>query len=164
MTPAARKRLASAVLAVVGAGLLAWGASRVVGSLVVTRRAVAAYTRLIGAANAGDLDAVRAICSARFLESNRLEVAPGGGVVGLPRNIHRNFQAWRDGGVVLLCPTDRVGPVYRFVPEGGGWKFDGLAGLLRPGGRVEPAAGRDEGGGAGGGDPGAGSADFPRQP
>ena len=61
-------------------------------------------------------------------------------MVGLPRGIHRNFQAWREGDEVWLCPTDRVGPVYRFVFEGGAWKFDGLVGLLRPGGRVEPAA------------------------
>lgn len=141
MTPGGRKGWV--VLGLVAAGVLGWGAARVVGSLVVTRRAVATFAALVGAANAGDLDAIGPLCSARYLREHRPEAAPGGGVVGLPRNIHKNFQAWREGGVVLLCPSDRVGPVYRFVPEGGRWKFDGLAGLLRAGGRVEPA-GEDE--------------------
>ena len=141
MTPGGRKARVAAGLVV--AGLLGWGAVRVAASLAVTRRAVATFAALVGAANSGDLDAVRPLCSGRYLRSHRPEVAPGGGVVGLPRNIHKNFQVWRDGAVVLLCPTDRVGPVYRFVPEGGRWKFDGLAGLLRSGGRVEPA-GDDE--------------------
>ncbi len=138
MTRRWRGRVARGLLALAGTGLLGWGAARVVGDLRATRPAVATFSALVGAANAGDLDAVRALCSARFLGSRRLEVAPGGGVVGLPRNIHKNFRVWPQGREAWLCPTDRVGPVYRFVPEGGAWKFDGLAGLLGPGGRVEP--------------------------
>ncbi|HEY2157758.1 MAG TPA: hypothetical protein VGH33_19165 [Isosphaeraceae bacterium] len=109
-----------------------------------THGAVASYVALISAANAGDLDGVRRQCSARYGATHRIEAAREGGVVGLPRNIHKNFQAWRNGEDVWLCPTNRVGPVYRFVHEGGAWKFDGPAGVLRPGGRV--LAGEDAGG------------------
>ena len=92
------------------------------------------------AAHRGEtLDAVRSLCSSRYLASHPIRPSAEGGVVGLPRNIHKNFQVWREGGEVWLCPTDRVGPVYRLVLEGGSWKFDGLVGLLRSGGRVEPA-------------------------
>ena len=110
----------------------------------MTRGGVATFTSLLAYANAGDLDAVRSLCSRRYLGSHRLELSPEGGVVGLPRNIHKNFQAWPEGDEVWLCPTDRVGPVYRFVLEGGSWKFDGLVGLLRAGGRVERADSIDE--------------------
>jgi hypothetical protein len=59
--------------------------------------------------------------------------------VGLPRNIHKNFQAWRHGKDVWICPTDRVGPIYQFVYEADGWKFDGPAGILRARGEIVPA-------------------------
>lgn len=143
-------RVAKVGIGLAGAALLALGSARVVADLLVTRKAVAAFAGLVGAANAGDLAAVRSLCSAGYLRSRPPEPAGGGGVVGFPRNIHENFRVWRDGGVVLLCPTDRVGPVYRFVLEAGGWKFDGPAGLLGPGGRVEPMAIGD---GPGGGIP-----------
>jgi hypothetical protein len=112
-----------------------------VAGLRATHGAVASYVALISAANAGDLDGVRRQCSERYRATHRIEAAREGGVVGLPRNIHKNFQAWRAGEDVWLCPTNRVGPVYRFVREGGGWKFDGPAGVLRSGGRV--VAGED---------------------
>ena len=126
------------------AALLAYPSARVVRSLKMTRGGMATFSALLAYANAGDLDAVRSLCSRRYLGSHRVELSPEGGVVGLPRNIHRNFQVWREGGEVRLCPTDRVGPVYRFVFEGGSWKFDGLAGLLRPGGRVDREAEVDD--------------------
>lgn len=102
------------------------------------REAVRCYTDLISAANRRDLAAARAVCTDRYLASHDLKLAQEGGMVGLPRNIHKNFQAWREGGEVWLCPTNRVGPVFRFVKEGGRWKFDGVVGQLMPGGRVEP--------------------------
>ena len=102
------------------------------------REAVRAYTDLIAAANRRDLDGARALCTARYLGAHPVRLAPEGGIIGLPRNIHKNFQAWREGPEVWLCPTNRVGPVFRFVRSEGRWKFDGVVGQLMPGGRVEP--------------------------
>ena len=65
-----------------------------------------------------------------------------GGIVGLPRNIHKNFQAWRQGPNVWLCPTNRVGPVYQFVRESGSWRFDGPVGILRGRGEFVRLRGR----------------------
>jgi hypothetical protein len=102
------------------------------------RRAVATYTELISIANRPDLDAAdrldraRQLCSARYLRTHRLALAEEGGIVGLPRNIHKNFQAWRQGPNVWICPTNRIGPVYQFVPERKNWRFDGPVGVLRP--------------------------------
>jgi hypothetical protein len=104
---------------------------------MMTRRAVSTYVAILAAANARDLDALRPLYTDRYLRAHPPALSPGGGVVGLPRGIHPNFQAWREGDEVWLCPTDRVGPVYRFVFEGGACRFDGPVGLLRPGGRVE---------------------------
>jgi hypothetical protein len=66
-------------------------------------------------------------------------VADEGGIVGLPRSINKNFQAWRQGPNVWICPTNRVGPVYQFVLEGDDWRFDGPVGVLRPHGEFLPA-------------------------
>lgn len=136
-----KRRWLIVVAALVAA--LAAPALGVVRSLMMTRQAVAAYARMIAAANAQDLDAVRAECSARYLREHELVASEGGGVVNLPRGIHRNFRAWREGDEVWLCPTDRQGPVYRFVPERGGFRFDGPVGLLR-GGRVERGVAEDD--------------------
>jgi hypothetical protein len=100
------------------------------------RQSVTAYTALISAANRQDLDAVRRLCTARYLEAHPPRPAREGGVVGLPRNIHKNFQAWRHGAAVWMCPTNRVGPIYQFVFESGSWRFDGPAGILRPRGQI----------------------------
>jgi hypothetical protein len=102
------------------------------------REAVRAYTQLIDAANRLDLDAACAVCTDRYLAKHSMKLAQEGGIIGLPRNINKNFQSWREGQEVWLCPTNRVGPVYRFVNEKGNWKFDGVVGQLMPGGRVEP--------------------------
>jgi hypothetical protein len=102
------------------------------------RQAVAAYTALIGAANRQDLDAVRGLCSARYLETHTPGEAREGGVVGLPRSIHKNFQAWRHGPEIWICPTNRVGPLYQFVYEAGAWRFDGPVGILRGRGEIIP--------------------------
>jgi hypothetical protein len=101
------------------------------------REAVASYTALLAAANRQDLVAVRRLCTARYLREHPPIAAPEGGVVGLPRNVHPNFQAWKQGPHVWLCPTNRVGPLYQFVREGGRWRFDGPIGLLRARHRIE---------------------------
>ncbi len=128
-----------ALIGLAAAALLAVPASRGIRSLMMTRRAVATYVALLAAADAQDLDAVRALCTARYLRAHPPAPAPGGGVKGLPRGIHPDFRAWRDGEAALLCPTGRASrrPAYRFVFEGGGCRFDGPAGLLLPDGRVE---------------------------
>jgi hypothetical protein len=95
------------------------------------REAVASYTALISAANRQDIEGAQRLCSANYRRSHVLRPAYEGGIVGLPRNIHKNFQAWRQGANVWLCPTNRVGPVYQFVREAGVWRFDGPVGLLR---------------------------------
>ncbi|MDX2035935.1 MAG: hypothetical protein SFX72_04740 [Isosphaeraceae bacterium] len=106
--------------------------------LIATNRVVRNYTRLLDASFAGDLDRVAELCTERRVAAFPLRTAPEGGVVGLPRGINKNFQVWLEGDEVRLCPTNRVGPVYRFRYENGDWRFDGPAGILRPGGVFLP--------------------------
>jgi len=101
------------------------------------RASVQTYFALIDAANRQAVDRARALCTARFRAKHSLEPAPEGGLVGLPRGIDKNFQGWRNGPNVWVCPANRVGPVYQFVREDGQWRFDGPIGLLQPDGRVE---------------------------
>lgn len=101
------------------------------------RQAVRTYSELITAANQGNLEHARMLCTQRYLSKHNLRPAPEGGLVGLPRNINKNFQAWRHDQFVWLCPTNRVGPLFQFVHEAGLWKFDGPIGLLQPRGVVE---------------------------
>ena len=115
--------IASAVIGF-SAGLTLWTAP--------TRASLATYLELLNAANTQDIAAASRLCSTRYRAEHPLKAAPQGGLIGLPRNINKNFQVWRKGSDVWLCPTNRIGPVYRFVHEAGGWKFDGPAGLLRP--------------------------------
>ena len=114
-----------------------------IAALVVTsvrtrpvRHSVIAFTELLAAANLQDLPRARGLCSSRYLGAHPLEPSAEGGIVGLPRNMHPNFQAWRDGPHVWICPTNRVGPIYQFTREAGAWKFDGPVGLLRGRGRI----------------------------
>ena len=93
-----------------------------------------------GLSEAERLDAARALCSRRYLQTHEVKVASEGGLVGIPRNINKNFQAWREGPNVWICPTNRIGPVYQFVFEDGGWRFDGPVGILRPRGEMVPAS------------------------
>lgn len=102
------------------------------------RSAISAYHRLISAANRGDLAAAERLCSRRYLSAHPLEAAPEGGIVNLPRGIHKNHQAWRHGRNVWFCPTNRIGPIYQFVPERGSYVFDGLVGRLEPGNLIVP--------------------------
>ena len=99
------------------------------------RESVRTYTELLGAANRQDVEAARRLCTARYARTHPIRPAPEGGIVGLPRNIHKNFQVWREGPNVWLCPTNRLGPVYQFVRESGFWRFDGPVGILQSRGR-----------------------------
>ena len=128
------------------AGIVAAPLSRVFHDLQKTREAMRTFTALVSFGNAQDLQGVRSLCTKRYLDAHPIIPATEGGVVGLPRNIHKNFQVWNESGQVWLCPTDRVGPVYRLYveTEGGGYKFDGPVGLLRPGGRTEPLGDIDQ--------------------
>ncbi|MDE2507163.1 MAG: hypothetical protein KGM43_08135 [Planctomycetota bacterium] len=116
--------LVALVVIGVTAGLAFWTAP--------TRASVETYLELLNAANTQNIPAASRLCSTRFLAAHPLLPAKEGGLIGLPRNINKNFQVWRSGRDVWLCPTNRVGPVYRFINESGAWKYDGPAGLLRP--------------------------------
>lgn len=125
----------------IGAAVVVGIAAVIVGEVVLTapvRRSLQTYAQLITAANRQDVDQARQLCTDRYRRTHSLETAPEGGLVGLPRNIHTNFQAWRHGANVWICPSNRVGPIYQFVYEAGAWKFDGPVGLLRPRGVIEP--------------------------
>ena len=124
------------VAAAVGLALIAALIGEILGTAPV-RQAVGCYAELLGAANRQDLVAVRRLCTARHLREHPPAAAPEGGIVGLPRNVHPNFQAWQQGSHVWLCPTNRVGPIYQFVQEGGRWRFDGPIGWLRSPNRIE---------------------------
>jgi hypothetical protein len=124
-------------LAIVAILLLAYPTARLVRSTAMTRGGMSTFTRLIASANVEDLETVRALCTTRYLAEHPIHRATEGGVAGFPRTIHKNFQVWSEGNEVWLCPGNRVGAVYRLVKEGNLWKFDGLVGLLKPGGRVE---------------------------
>ena len=101
------------------------------------RGAMRALSELFTIANRPDLsdterlDAARSLCTARYLAAHPLAVAVEGGLIGFPRNINKNFKAWREGPNVWICPTNRIGPVYQFVYEDGIWRFDGPVGILR---------------------------------
>jgi hypothetical protein len=82
------------------------------------------------------LDAARSLCSTRYLQAHPLALAAEGGLSGFPRNINKNFQAWRDGPNVWICTANRIGPVYQFVFENGAWRFDGPVAILRPWGEI----------------------------
>jgi hypothetical protein len=83
--------------------------------------------------------AARVLCTKRYLQTHKLDVADDGqGLVGIPRNLNKNFKAWCEGPNVWICPTNRVGPVYQFVFEDGAWRFDGPVGILRAWGQFIP--------------------------
>ncbi len=111
-------------------------APRWVATLRDTHDAIAVYSELLGAANAQNVAGVGQLCTRTYLNAHPVRVAKEGGVIGLPRTIHPNFQAWRDRDDILLCPANRIGPVYRIKKENGSWKFDGPIGILRPGGAI----------------------------
>ena len=110
------------------------------------RGAIRTCSELFTIANRPDLadserlDAARPLCSKRYLKEHPLEVAPEGGIVNLPRNLNKNFKAWREGQNVLICTSNRIGAVYQFVYEDGRWRFDGLVGILRSSGELVRAS------------------------
>lgn len=110
------------------------------------RGAVRSLAALFTIANRPDLNeterlaAARELCSAGYLATHPLAVADEGGIKGIPRNIDKNFRAWRQGANVWVCPTNRIGPVYQFVYERDDWRFDGPAGVLGPQGEFHPAS------------------------
>jgi len=115
------------------------GAAALVAGLAVwtapVRGSVRAYIELLAAANRQDVEGARRLCTDRYARTHTLRPAPDGGLVNLPRNIHKNFRAWRSGPHVWLCPN-REGPIFQFVRENGSWRFDGPVGILRGRGRV----------------------------
>ncbi len=106
------------------------------------REAVRVYSELVSLGDQTDLPEAdrlgmaRQLCSRRYLAAHELAFGPEGGIAGLPRTINKNFQAWRDGPNVWICPTNRVGAVFQFIPEDGGWRFDGLVAYLRAWGEL----------------------------
>jgi hypothetical protein len=110
------------------------------------RRAMQTLSELFTIANRPDLSdterlsRARSLCTARYLQSYPLAVAAEGGLKGFPRNINKNFKAWREGPNVWICPTNRIGPVYQFVFENGTWRFDGPVGILRSWGDFVPTS------------------------
>lgn len=138
MSPRSRNALIAAVVIAVAVAALAF-------EVVTTRPvrgAVRSFFELIAIANRDDdqrIEAARPYLSSRYLATHPIQAAEEGGLVGLPRSIHRNFQAWRQGDEVWICPSNRVGSVFRLVEEGGGWRFDGLVGLLQSGNVLVPA-------------------------
>jgi hypothetical protein len=87
-------------------------------------------------ADSDRLAAAAPLCTERYLKEHPLAVAPEGGLINIPRNLNKNFKAWREGPNVLICTRDRIGPIYQFVFEGDRWRFDGLVGILEPWGKV----------------------------
>jgi hypothetical protein len=87
-------------------------------------------------ADSDRLAAARSLCTQRYLKEHPLAVSPEGGLVNIPRNLNKNFKAWREGPNVLICTSNRIGPIYQFTYEGNRWRFDGLIGILRPWGEV----------------------------
>jgi hypothetical protein len=110
------------------------------------RGAVQTCAELFTIANRPDLDeeerlqAARLLCSSHYLRTHKLTLAAEGGIVGIPRNLNKNFKAWREGPDVRICTSNRIGPVYQFVFEDGRWRFDGPVGILRAWGEMIPMA------------------------
>jgi hypothetical protein len=133
--------IAAIILVLIGSGL----AYEIVSTRPV-REAVRTYSELVSLGNRPDLaetqrlEAARRLCSSHYLSTRGLSLGPEGGIVGLPRTINKNFQGWREGPNVWICPTNRIGPVYQFVQEDGAWRFDGLVAILRGQGEIVRAA------------------------
>jgi hypothetical protein len=130
-----------AVGAAIGVVLIAGLVFEVVTTQPV-RGAMRTLSELFTIANQPDLSdddrlsAARSLCSARYVQAHPLAVALEGGIIGIPRNINKNFKAWREGPNIWVCPRDRTGPVYQLVFENGGWRFDGLVAYLKPWGEI----------------------------
>jgi hypothetical protein len=136
----AKTRIALIVAA--GAMVLTAGLAFEIITTQPVRGALRTCSELFTIANRPDLQdserlaAARALCTDRYLRQHPLSIAPEGGLVNIPRNLNKNFKAWREGPNVLICTSNRVGPIYQFTYEGDRWRFDGLIGILRPWGEV----------------------------
>lgn len=136
-----RTALAAVGVCVLGVGLVVFIWLEAVNTAPV-RDAVRVYSQVVGAANRGDLPAVERLCTPRLLSDQAPRLAEEGGIVGLPRAIHKNFRAWRQGSDVWITPNDArsvIRPVYRIERLGDTWKYDGLIGHLRRGTEFLPA-------------------------
>ena len=142
-------RIRSLMIAVAVVLILLGGLAYEILSTRPVRGAVRTCSELFTVANRPGLRpeeriaAARALCTRRYLATHKLDVAGDGqGLVGVPRNLHKNFKAWREGPNVLICPSgpSTSRPVYQFVFEDGSWRFDGPIGVLIPGGRIIPMA------------------------
>lgn len=142
MSPSARAR--NALIVAAGVATFAGAVAYEVVATRPVRQAVRAYADLLAVANRSDLsdeervEAARPYFSKRYRAARPIRPAAEGGLVGLPRSMSKNFQAWREGGEVWICPANRVGLVHRLVREDGRWRFDGLVGLLRGRGDITP--------------------------
>ncbi len=141
MTTRTRKILLTAAVLI----LLAAGLAYEILATRPVRGALRAFSDLVAIGNRLDLPEarrlalVRALCSSGYLSRRPLSLGPEGGIVGLPRAIDKNFEAWREGPNVWICPTKRTNtlrPVYQFIREDGAWRFDGPVAILRPWGEV----------------------------
>ncbi len=110
------------------------------------REAARSFAELISLGDRSDLGEdelkrqARLFCSEHYLATHDPRPAPEGGLIGLPRTLHPDYKAWREGDDVWIRPTARAGPVYQFVYEAGRWKFDGPVGILTPQGEFIPAS------------------------
>ena len=135
-------RIRIALIALAIAALSLGGLAFEIITTAPTRGALRTCAELFTIANRPDLtdtqrlEAAALLCSRRYLKAHPLQLAPEGGIVNLPRNLNKNFQAWREGNNVLICTSDRIGPVYQFIYEDGRWRFDGLIGILQPHGEL----------------------------
>jgi hypothetical protein len=139
-------RTRSIALACAVTAILIGGLAFEVVSTQPVRGAIRTLSELFTVANRPDLsDTERltkaaSLCTARYLQAHPFAVAAEGGLKGVPRNINKNFKAWREGPNVWICPTNRIGPVYQFVFENGIWRFDGPVGILRSWGDFVPTS------------------------
>ena len=139
------RRTGTIVLVVAGVALLGAGLAYEIVTTAPLRGALRVFTALVALGNRTDLpdnqrlELARSLCSQRFLARKPLALSQEGGIKGFPRAIDKNYRAWREGGNVWICPTNRsstIRPVYQFIHENGQWRFDGLAAILRLGGEV----------------------------
>ena len=55
--------------------------------------------------------AAQSLCTRRYLATHKLDVADDGqGLVGIPRNLNKNFKAWCEGANIWVCPLSPFRP------------------------------------------------------
>ncbi len=94
------------------------------------------------AAEAGDLEQARSLCTERFLDEVGLQQTEAGSFFQVPVTLEKNYRLWRrTDGVIWLRPTDIRGPVYQFLRDDDHWRFDGLIARDEYRGRLRSIAG-----------------------